>query len=322
MDVKSKQADITRQGTEKNQRIARAQRGLEDLESQVGQQNTKLSRTSRDSWRAWQWIQENQNLFEKQVLGPPMIECSITDPKWLDNIESLFQKSNFITFTVQTRNDFATLNNKLHGELRLSEINIRTMTGSLDEFRPPVSREDLQRYGLETYAIDYFNGPEPVLAMLCSELRLHAAALGTRDTTPQQYDMIMNSPIDLWITSKSNYRILRRREYGPSATSAQVRDVRKATIWTDQPVDVNAKQELLENIEGWSQEVQAYEQQVKDLQTQLVHMREQIQDKDAEIVRRITIIASTKELIHALGKIDGREVRSTEGSRRVQSVAH
>ena len=249
-----------------------------------------------------------------------MIECSITEPKWLDNIESLFQKSNFITFTVQTRNDFATLNNKLHGELRLSEINIRTMTGSLDEFRPPVSREDLQRYGLESYAIDYFNGPEPVLAMLCSELRLHAAALGIRDTTPQQYDMIMNSPIDLWITSKSNYRILRRREYGPSATSAQVRDVRKATIWTDQPVDANAKQELLENIEGWSQEVQSYEQQVKDLQTQLVRMREQIQDKDAEIVRRITVIASPRELIHALEKIDGREVRSTEGPRRVQSV--
>ena len=213
-----------------------------------------------------------------------MVECSITDPKWVDIIEALFNKSNAITFTAQTKNDFETLNNKLHGELKLSEIHTRTMTGNLNEFRPSVSREDLQRYGLEGYAIDYFAGPEKILAMLCADMRLHVAAIGTRDTTPQQYDMLTNSPIDLWVTSKSHYRIVRRREYGPSATSAQVRDIKKASIWTDQPVDVGAKQELQENIEGWGLEVKSYEQKVKDLQTQLVRMREQIQDKDAEIV--------------------------------------
>lgn len=285
MDVKAKQADLTRQGTERNRRIGQAQRDLQDLESQAGQQNSKLSRLSRDSYRAWQWIQENQNEFEKPILGPPMIECSITDQRWADQIESLFQESNYTTFTAQTKNDFATLSIKLHDELKLSRLTLRTMTGSLDEFRPPVNREDLHRYGLDSYAIDYFSGPEAVLAMLCADLRLHAAALGKQDTTPQQYDLLMNSPIDLWVTNKSSYRIMRRREYGPSATTAQVRDTRKASIWTDQPVDIGAKRELQENIEGWGEEVKAYEQQIRDLQTQLVRMREQIQDKDAETVR-------------------------------------
>lgn len=96
--------------------------------------------------------------------------------------------------------------------------------------------------------------------------------------------MLINSPIDQWITSKSTYRIIRRREYGPSATSAQVREIRKGTVWTDQPVDIGAKRDLQENIEGWGQEVQSYEQEILDLQAQLVRLREQIEDKAAEIV--------------------------------------
>ena len=214
-----------------------------------------------------------------------MVECSITDPGYVDTIESLFQQSNFLSFTAQTRKDFATLDNKIRGELQWDRITIRTMSGSLANFRPSVAHEELQRYGLDGYALDFITGPEPVLAMLCADIKIHAAAIGKQDTTPQQYDMLVNSPIDTWVTSKSSYRILRRREYGPSATTAQVRDVRKAVIWTDQPVDISAKRDLQENIEGWGEEVRSYEQQVKELQNQLVRMREQIQEKDAEIVR-------------------------------------
>lgn len=290
MDVKTKQADLTRKGRDRNQRIAQAERELSDLESQAGQQNKKCANMASETWRAWLWVQENQHFFEKHVFGPAMLECSITTPKWIDQIESLFQLSNFTSFTVQTRSDFATLNNKLHGELNFGHINMKTMDGRLENFRPTVSREDLQRYGLDGgYALDHLTGPEPVLAMLAYDLKLHVAGLGTQDTTPQQYDMLVNSPIDTWITSKSTYKIIRRREYGPGATSAQVREVRKGTVWTDQPVDIGAKRDLQENIEGWGQEVQSYEKEIQDLQAQLIRMREQIEDKAAEIVGSLTV---------------------------------
>ena len=215
-----------------------------------------------------------------------MVECSIKDPKWVDMIESLFQNNNLLTFTVQTKNDFKKLSDALHKGLHLSEINIRTVTYGLNEFRPPVARDELQRYGLEGWATDFIAGPEPVLAGLCGELRIQSTALGWRDTTPQQYDMLRNSPIENWVTSKSSYRIIRRREYGPGATSAQVRDVRKATVWTDQPVDIGAKRTLQENIEGWESEVHSFQKQNQDLQTKLLHMRDQIRDKESESVRQ------------------------------------
>ena len=287
LDIKKKQEENTRLGTAKNSRIVQAQKELKNLDSHAGQQLTKLSRISPDSYKAWQWIQDNQGQFEKHIYGPVMIECSIKDPKWIDIIESLFQKSTFITFTAQTKNDYAKLAKHVHDVLRLSEVNIRTSTASIEEFQHPCSSDDLPRYGLQSWASEHITGPEPVLAMLYPELRLHLTAIGWQDTTPQQYDMLNNSRIDSWATSKSTYKIIKRREYGSSAVSAQVGNVKPATMWTDQPADLGAKRELQENIEGWSEEIKAFETQIKELQAQLLHVREQIENKREEVVRQL-----------------------------------
>ncbi|KAL8824374.1 MAG: hypothetical protein Q9191_005097 [Dirinaria sp. TL-2023a] len=284
-DIKKQQEEKVRLGTQKNARILQAQQDLKSLDSQAGQMMTKLSRISPDSYKAWQWVQNNQDQFEKRVFGPVMIECSIKDPKWVDMIESLFGRSTFITFTVQTKNDLKKFMTQVHEVMGLSEINTRMATASLEEFQHPCSDEELSRYGLDGWASDFISGPEPVLVMLYPEIRLHLTAVGWEDTTPEQYDMLSTSRIDNWATSKSTYKIVRRREYGSSAVSAHVGNNKPATIWTDQPVDIGAKRELQESIEGWSQEVKAFENENKELQAQLHHVRDQIQSKREEVDR-------------------------------------
>lgn len=273
---------VEERGKERNDRIQRAEHDLEDLESKVGQQNNKLKNESKDSAIAWEWIQRNQDKFEKRVYGPPLVECSVKDPKYVDVIEAAFSKTDFICFTVQTRADFNTLHKTLHGEMRLSEINIRTMTGSLKNFGPPVSQHELGRYGLEGWALDFMDGPEPVLAMLCSDgPRLQQTAVGLHDTTTQQYELLQNSPIACWVSRKSIYKVNRRREYGPGATSTTVRDVRKARWWTEQPVDMNAKRILQENIAGWREEVDAFHgdfQKMRGRIAELKKMKDEVVD--------------------------------------------
>lgn len=276
---------MTRRGRERNDQVQQAQRDLQNLESQAGQQTRKLANLSRDTHKAWNWIQQNQDKFEKPIFGPPIVECSIRSPQWVNQIEAIFQKSNFLTFTVQTKRDYELFGKILHKDMKLSEINARIVPYGLNEFRPPVPSHELQRYGLDSWALDHITGPESVLAMLCGELKVHATALADRDTTPQQYDMINNSPIDSWVTAKSGYKIIRRREYGPSATTAQVRGVRNATVWTDQPVDVSAKRDLQDNIQGWKEEIAAFEQQNREMQVQLTAIRERISDIKTQQVR-------------------------------------
>ena len=75
------------------------------------------------------------------------MECSIKDPKYVDHIESLFQKNIMTSFTVQTKSDFKRLSDRVNDRMRLSDVNIRTMHEGLDPFRPPVSAEQMKQYG-------------------------------------------------------------------------------------------------------------------------------------------------------------------------------
>ncbi len=264
--------------------IMQARKDLDNLESQAGQQAQKLRQASRDTARAWEWIQQNQDKFEKPVFGPPIVECSIKDLKYVDAIESIFQSSDFLAFTVQTRGDFKILQEQLYGRMKLAEINIRTVLGGLDQFRPPVSEEDMRRYGFEGWALDFVTGPEPVLAMLCGECRLHQTGVALRDITEQQYDVLAQSPISSWVTGQNTYQITRRREYGAGAASTRVRDVRKARIWTNQPVDLRAKSNLQENIEGWGEEVSAFQRQTQEAKEKVAQLRIEYVDLEKEKV--------------------------------------
>lgn len=287
-ELRTSLIELTEQGKRKNRQIQEARASLEDLESQAGQQNNKLERLSRDTHKAWHWIQQHQGEFEKPVFGPPVVECSIKDPAYVDLIESLFQKSDFLAFTVQTSNDFKKLSDQLQGrrpgQLGLNDITIRNMPGAVDNFRSPVSEDEMRRFGFEGWALDHVNGPETVMAMLCHYVRLHSTGVALRDINNQQFEMLQNSNIGSWVAGKSSYQITRRIEYGPGASSTRVRDIRKASIWTDQPVDLTAKRELQSNIEGWSEELLAFKRQQDAFQSERNELRQENENLERERV--------------------------------------
>lgn len=281
-DLKKHQEELKRRGQDKNYRIKQAQDELAQLDSQAGKQKSKLQASSPDTYKLWEWVQQNQNQFERPVFGPPIVECTIKDPKYVDHIESLFQKGVMTSFTVQTKDDFKKLSDQGHARMGLTEVNIRTVDYGLDPFRPPVSAEQMKQYGFEGWALDYINGPEPVLAMLCAEVHIHEAGVALRDTTPQQFGSLQNSPIQSWVTSKSTYRITRRREYGPSAMATLVKNIRRAVVWTDQPVDLTAKRELQENIQGWTEEVASIQAEFEGDQRKIEGHRNEINTDSEE----------------------------------------
>lgn len=281
-DLKKHQEELRRRGVDKNHRIKQAEDDLAQLDSQAGKQKSKLQGLSLHTLKLWEWLQQNQNQFEKPVFGPPIVECTIRDPKYVDQIESLFQKGAMTSFTVQTDGDYRKLSDQAHDRMHLTEINIRTMKIGLDPFRPPVSAEQMKRFGFEGWALDYLNGPEHVLAGLCAELHIHEAGIALRDTTPQQFELLQNSPIGSWVTSKSTYRITRRREYGPGATSTLVKNIRRASMWTDQPVDLTAKRELQENIQGWTEEVASFQAEIDGDQKKILAYRNAISTDSEE----------------------------------------
>jgi structural maintenance of chromosomes protein 5 len=211
------------------------------------------------------------------VYGPPIVECSITDPRYIDALESLFQRGDFVTITCQTKGDFKLLTDRLYKEMRLADVTIRNSSKTLNDYQPPVSEAEMRRYGFDGWALDYIAGPDPVLAMLCGDVNLHRTGVCLRDINEQQFEALQTSPIANWVTSKNSYSITRRREYGPGAVSTRVREVRRGNFWTNKPVDMRAKAELQDNISGWGEELQEFHRQFKEGQSKIDELKEEAQ---------------------------------------------
>ncbi|EON68806.1 hypothetical protein W97_08064 [Coniosporium apollinis CBS 100218] len=246
LDARNEMGRVQREAQPRKQQITQCEKGIENLSTQAGQQTSKLKQASADANQAWDWVQENQNLFEGKVYGPAIVECSIRDARYADAVEALFQKADFCAFTCTNRNDFKILQENLFGRLRLSDISVRVASRPLNAWQFPVPEEQLRAHGLDGWALEFIAGPEPVLSMLCDSINLHRTGLTLRDLNGQQFERLSESQIATWVDRKTYYRVTRRREY--NASSTMTRQIRPARIWTDQPADVGEERQLRQRI--------------------------------------------------------------------------
>jgi structural maintenance of chromosomes protein 5 len=255
------------QGLRKKADAEELQKRLGSLETQSGQQENKLEKASHDTYEAWQWIKENQDKFQQHVYGPPMVECSLKNPRQADAVESLLQETDFLAITCQSHNDYLILQQKLNREKRLQGISFRTCSTPLDRFRNPLSAEQLRDLGLDDWAINQLNGPEPVLAMLCEGRHLHATAIGHREINDDQLKRIADSPISSAVAGKFSYRFSRRREYGAAGSSTAARNIQPAKVWTNQPIDMGAKAALQRQLNEHKSDLEDIRNEINRLNT-------------------------------------------------------
>ena len=281
----------------KTQLIDNAQNDLKNLRSQAGQQSNKLRQLSADSATAWEWIQKSQDLFEGKIYGPPIVECSVTDKRYVNAIESFFRHNELTAFTCEKRNDVKKLSEQLYDIMKLSDISIRGINNTnMGQFQPPVNKEEMRALGFEGWAIDFLTGPDAVLAMICNEKNLHKTGVVLRDLSENEYDDIRNSQVSSWVTGSSVYQITRRREYGTDAQSTNVRQVSAARYWTSQPVDLSAERDLRDNLEGWRGELEELMRQRESASGRIHEQRAQIaklQEEKVNLIygRRLLVVA-------------------------------
>ncbi|KAI5284875.1 Structural maintenance of chromosomes protein 5, partial [Ascosphaera aggregata] len=108
-ETTSQHEEADNQYRRKNREIQALEHRYSNLESQTGQQEEKLLKLSSDTYHAYQWIKNNQQKFEKEVFGPPVVECWLRDLRYADVVESSLGRSDLQAFTVQTQADFRTM---------------------------------------------------------------------------------------------------------------------------------------------------------------------------------------------------------------------
>jgi chromosome segregation ATPase len=275
------------EGKDKTTTLRGLQAKLGSLDSEEGRLRSQLERIFPDGAKGLAWLEQNKDKFEKEVFGPPMLTCSMKDDQYRDLVQSALQRDDFLCFVAQTANDHRTLSHHLFKELGLS-VSIRSSLAPYSEYRNPLPREQLKSFGLDGYATDYIEGPEPVLAMLCGEKRLNATAVGLRDMTDDAYQRIQQvDSLGQFAAGKTSYRVTRRREYGAHATSTRVRTIQPGQFWRDQPVDTAEKTELKQQIDQVTREYEELKTRFKaadkELSETLVAKRQDIVEKVAEL---------------------------------------
>ncbi|OKL61752.1 hypothetical protein UA08_02896 [Talaromyces atroroseus] len=268
---------------EKRGQIHDAEREINNLNSKSGQREALLKKLSPDTYQAHRWVLENADKFEHEVFGPALITCSVKDTNYADAIESLLQKNDFTAFTTQSLRDFRTLQRALNVELKLHDVSIRNCSTKLSDFKPQISDEELRSLGFDGWAKDFLVGPDPVLAMLCNEQYLFRTPIVLREISDQEYArMESHNAINSWVAGKQTYKVNRRKEYGPGATSTQVRQVRPARFWTNQPLDVSMKQDLLDSIEQNKNDIVEIQKEIDAAKAELARIGEENTQKKTE----------------------------------------
>lgn len=132
----------------------------------------------------------------------------------------------------------------------LADVTIRGSSGSLADHPRPTSDEELRRCGLDGWALDFVEGPEPVLTMLCDSQRINMIGVGLQDISEEQYQLNLQRKCNpnMWVAGRQFYRVSSRPEYGPSAISTMTRSIRPARSWTDRPADASVRRQIEERI--------------------------------------------------------------------------
>ncbi|OHW97653.1 SMC N terminal domain-containing protein [Colletotrichum incanum] len=273
--------EIKEQGHAKIQTKNTLIRELEGLDSQQGQVINFIQKKWPDVAKGYFWLQENASMFEKEVFGPPALCCSVKDERFSDQIQALLHNDDFLCFTAQTREDHKKLSHYLYKELSLS-VNVRSILRPLDDFRPKMSRDELNVLGIDAFALDMLVGPEPVLAMLCNEKKLNAAGIALKDVNDAQYERIAQGEvINSWATGRQLYRVSRRKDLGPGAVSTMTRGIQQGMFWTDQPVDEAEKNEIrrkISEVEAEYNTLKAQNTEIREQMAGFASMKKDIND--------------------------------------------
>ncbi|KAI0125214.1 P-loop containing nucleoside triphosphate hydrolase protein [Xylariales sp. AK1849] len=275
--------DAKQQAIVLNAAIKEIRNSIEDLNSQEGQKISHLKSVAPEVAKGWEWLQGNLAEFEKEIFGPPMLTCSLKDDRYSSLIQSMLQQNDFLCFTAQTRNDHKKLSEQFYKVMGLS-VTIRTCGSEFQSFRPPISADEVHRLGLDGFAVDYLEGPEPVLAMLCSERYLHSSGVALGEITSEQFDELQNGQrINTWATGQTYFRVIRRREYGPGATTTSTKKINAGRFWTDQPVDTAEKAELQRKLDATVQEKDALHKEYRVAQAKSQELEEKESDVNKEL---------------------------------------
>lgn len=253
-------------------------RKLRRLDDARARKLEMLHKADEQAFRAVQWLRANQNLFQKKVFEPIVLEVTVKDTKYVSQVESCINWPTLRTFVCQTRADYDRMTKELVDKQKL-RINVAEMEGgrTMEQFEAarPLSVEQIRQLGFNAYISDMVEGPESVMAYLCNSANIHTIPVALTDSVDVA-QVEQTRQIKRYIVGHTNHTI-QFSDYGRKLPMTLSRDIKAARSLT-QSVNTAEKESLERVIQEIAQKTKDAEDSIGGLQEQIKHEDEKADD--------------------------------------------
>ncbi|KAJ2450766.1 Structural maintenance of chromosomes protein 5 [Coemansia sp. RSA 2336] len=237
--LQDSQKALMRSNQQLNHDLNANHKQLQDLDNVAMRRREALRQFNEDTVRALDWLEKNRDMFSQHVFAPACLEATVSDSAMASIIDTVMTASSLKMFVTQCEEDYHIFTREVNDKLKL-RVDVVYYRQSLSSFKPPMPCSELKSLGFDGYALDFIEGPAPVLAAICSRDNVHQipVAKGRVDNDRVESSQLFKE----YIAEGTRFTISRGR-YGSKS----------ATVMTSR---VKTKSRLLSS-EGDTEEVQA-----------------------------------------------------------------
>ncbi|EPZ30853.1 Structural maintenance of chromosomes protein 5 domain-containing protein [Rozella allomycis CSF55] len=226
--IVSEMDDISSEGQQLNHRINNYSNSLREIN---GVERRKLKALGPNIERAYEWIKNNQNRFNKRVFGPLAVEIKIKDSKYVDQVESSLPRNTMCMFFTFTNEDYDMLNDELNDKMQLRVPIINSSRAKeIENYKPIISNEEMERLGFEKTFLDLIEANREVLRACCDRFSWHLIPVSLKNVKNEEIEK--NRKIVKYISNNALYEI-KRFKYDSSKFINSIKSIQKAKLFTN-----------------------------------------------------------------------------------------
>jgi hypothetical protein len=247
----------------------------------------------------YNWIQDNRQLFRKEVIGPIACEITSKSKNAAAYIEMHVSNATLKSFVVQSKEDYDLLyqNVRVRMKLPVNIINITTLSQKPRMYSDAKMKILKQEHGVTGYMDESFSAPDLVVEALKKSANIEKVLIGT-DKTQESIDHkhlydFLGQPEDnsgrlqsCCIFSSQKDRSFRSTStisrFGDHNATLKIDDVRPAK-WLAPGVSEEVKQKFSDDLQMWKDKEQEVLPAVQELEAKVAEAQKQAQDATARL---------------------------------------
>lgn len=187
---KSALQDLKRKIVSVDEELSTERRKLDRLQNEKEQRRKHVLGKFQNVKQSYDWIQNNRNLFRKEVIGPIACEISPKSSKFAAFLEQHVPNATLKSFVVQNKSDYDLLYQKIRVEqsipINIIQVDRISSDGSriFSDQKIAMLKQD---HGVVGYLDETFEGPDIIVEALRANASIHKVLVGT-DQTQESLD--------------------------------------------------------------------------------------------------------------------------------------